>query len=784
MKFSENWLRTFVNPPLASRALADALTMSGVEVELMEPVAPPFDKVMVAEVLEVQKHPDADRLTVCRVGAGGAPLQVVCGAPNVRAGIRVPLAHIGARLPGIEIKQAKVRGIESNGMLCSARELGLADDVSGLLVLPADARPGADIRGYLELDDQLFTIKPTPNRGDCLSVFGVARETAAITGSVLTPASTAAVQAASSDRIEIVLEDETACPRYCGRVVRGVNARAAVPRWMVQRLERSGLRSISAIVDVTNYVMLELGQPLHAFDLARINGGIRVRRGRRGEQLKLLNEQEIALDSSLLVIADSEKPLALAGIMGGLESAVTPDTEDILLESAFFDPSAIAGKSRVLGFSSDSAYRFERGVDFSATAQAMERATRLVLDICGGKAGPVCDATATLPERRPVRLRRARAQRLLGIEFTAQQIAGILHRLGFAFETRGDEFLVTPASYRFDLAIEEDLIEEVARIHGYDKIPANPPVAMAAMLPARETRNSIKTLRGLMVARDYQEIVSYSFVDRQWEIDFCANYDPVALANPIAAHLNVMRSSLIASLVDCLRLNLSRQQARVRLFETGRCFSREGPAYGQVMRLGGLVYGEAMPEQWGVTGRKVDFYDVKSDVEAVIASNRARFEAVLHPALRPGRSAKVTLEGVSIGWLGELHPRLRQDYDLPYAPMIFELNLDNIAARIVPVYREISRQPLVRRDLSVEVAETVSAQAMLDVLKECTQGYVSEVALFDVYRGKGIDSDKKSIAFKVLLQDTDKTLTDAEVEAAMGQILQVLQEQFQARLRK
>ena len=784
MKFSENWLRTFVNPPLVSRALAEAMTMSGVEVELVEPVAPPFDRVVVAEVLEVQKHPAADRLTVCRVGAGGAPLQVVCGAPNVRAGMRVPLAQIGARLPGIEIKQAKVRGIESNGMLCSARELGLAADASGLLVLPADAPPGADIRQYLELDDQLFTIKPTPNRGDCLSVFGFAREAAAITGSALTSAPTAAVPAASSDRIEIVLDDKTGCPRYCGRIVRGVNARAATPRWMVQRLERSGLRSISAIVDITNYVMLELGQPLHAFDLARIDGGIRVRRARSGEQLKLLNEQEIALDASLLVIADHKKPLALAGIMGGVQSAVTPDTGDILLESAFFDPAAVAGKSRVLGFGSDAAYRFERGVDFAATVEAMERATRLVLDICGGKAGPVCEATATLPERKPVRLRRARAQRLLGIEFTMQQIADILHRLGFAFDAHGDEFLVTPPSYRFDFAIEEDLIEEVARIHGYDKIPANPPVATAAMLPATETRISSYALRGLMVARDYQEIVSYSFIDRQWEIDFCANRDPVALANPIAAHLNVMRSSLIASLVDCLRLNLSRQQERERLFETGRCFSRAGPAYEQVMMLGGLAYGEAIPEQWGVTGRKIDYYDVKCDVEAVIAPNVARFEAAQHPALHPGRSAKVTLEGVQIGWLGELHPRLQQEYDLPYAPMVFELNLDRITARNLPVYREISRQPLVRRDLSVEVAETVSAQAMLDALKECAKSYVSEVALFDVYRGKGIDSDKKSIAFKILLQDTDKTLTDAEVESALEQMLQVLQEQFQARLRK
>ena len=784
MKFSENWLRTFVNPPLASRALADALTMSGVEVELVEPVAPSFDRVVVAEVLEVREHPDADRLTVCRVDAGGAPLQVVCGAPNVRAGARVPLARIGARLWGNEVRPANVRGVESSGMLCSARELGLADDASGLLLLPADAPPGADIRQYLELDDHLFTIKPTPNRGDCLSILGLAREAAAVTGSALVPAATAAVPATLSDSIEIVLEDPTGCPRYCGRIVRGVNVHAAVPRWLVQRLERSGLRSISAIVDVTNYVMLERGQPLHAFDLARIDGGIRVRRGRGGEKLTLLNEQVIALDSSLLVIADHEKPLALAGIMGGRESAVAPGTKDILLESAFFDPSAIAGKSRVLGFASDASYRFERGVDFEATAQAMERATQLVLEICGGEAGPVCEARAVLPERKALRLRHARVRRLLGIEITAPQIAEILGRLGFAFETEGEDFLVTPPSYRFDFAIEEDLIEEVARIHGYDNVPANPPGAQAAMLPATETRADVKALRGLMVARDYQEIVSYSFVDRQWEIDFCANRDPVALANPIAAHLSVMRSSLLPSLVDCLRLNLSRQQERVRLFEISRCFSRAGSGYEQVMRLGALAYGEAAPEQWGVTERKVDFFDVKSDLEAVIAPGIARFEAAQHPALHPGRSARVSLQGKPVGWLGELHPRLQQEYDLPLSTMCWEIDLESVSGRPLVVFRGISRQPQVRRDLSVEVAEAVSAQTMLDALRKDAPNCVSEVALFDVYRGKGIDSDKKSIAFKILLQDTEKTLTDAEVDAAIGHMLEVLQEQFQAKLRK
>jgi phenylalanyl-tRNA synthetase beta chain len=784
MKFSENWLRTFVDSSLTSSELADALTMGGIEVEAMENAAPAFDKVVVAEVIEVHKHPDADRLSVCRVNAGGSPLQIVCGAPNVRAGIRVPLAQVGAQLPGVTIKQAKVRGVESSGMLCSAKELGMADDAAGLLILDGDAPVGTDIRAYLELNDQLFTIKPTPNRGDCLSVFGVAREVAAITGGAVKPVGAKAAQV-STDCIEITLSAGAACPLYCGRILRGVNARAATPRWMRQRLERSGVRSISAIVDVTNYVMLELGQPLHAFDLDRIESRIEVRFGRAGEEIKLLNDQQIALTPNFLVIADALKPLALAGIMGGAASAVTDETQDILLESAFFAPSVIAGKSRLLGFGSESAYRFERGVDFGGTGRALERATELVLEICGGSAGPVCDARAALPARQPVRLRAARARRLLGIELAGDEIGMLVRRLGFACEMRGDEFMVTPPSYRFDLAIEEDLIEEVARIYGYDNITANVPVGFNAMLPVTETRATVGVLRDLLIARDYQEVVTYSFVDRQWEIDFCANKNPVMLANPIASNLNAMRTSLIGSLVDCLKLNVSRQQERVRIFESGRCYARDAKGgYAERPVVAGLAYGGATAEQWGVARRTVDFYDVKSDVEALIGKAGVRYEAAEHPALHPGRAAKISFAGRLLGWLGELHPHLQQKYDLPFPPIVYELNLDVIIDRNVTCFADFSRQPMVRRDISVEVAEKMTAQAMLDALKKHAPDLVLEVALFDVYRGKGIDSDKKSVAFKVLLQDTHKTLTDAEAEAAIQRLLKVLQEQFQAKLRE
>ena len=784
MKFSENWLRTFIDPRLSSSELAEALTMSGIEVEEMNPVAPAFDKVVIAEVVEVNKHPDADRLSICKVNAGGASLQVVCGAPNVQAGMRAAFAQVGAKLPGLEIRQASVRGVESNGMLCSAKELGLAEDASGLMSLPGDAPVGADLRDYLELDDQLFTIKPTPNRGDCLSVFGVAREVAAITGDALKPIA-ASVAPAIADRIGIALDDKAACPLYCGRILRGVNGRAATPRWMVQRLERSGLRSISAIVDVTNYVMLELGQPLHAFDHARIDGAIMVRRGRTGERLTLLNNHEVALTPDWLVIADAQKPLALAGVMGGADSAVTPDTADILLEAAFFAPAVIAGKSRVLGFGSESAYRFERGVDYAATMHAMERATALILEICGGSAGPVGAATADLPARKAVSMRGARAQKLLGIELKAEAIAGLLRRLNFAFEMRGDEFLVTPPSYRFDLAIEEDFIEEIARIHGYDNIPAHVPTGPLAILPVVETRSSVMALRELLVARDYQEVVTYSFVDRQWETDFCANADPVMLANPIAAHMNAMRSSLFGSLVDCLKLNVSRQQERVRVFEIGNCYWRDTQGgYQQRGVVGGAAFGNAVPDQWGVAKRRVDFYDVKSDVEMLLSTNDASFDAAEHPSLHPGRAARITLNGAEAGWMGELHPRLQQKYDFPTAPMVFELYLNQIRRTVVPRYVDFSRQPLVRRDISVEVDEKTTVQAMLNALKKHASGPISDVALFDVYRGKGIDSDKKSVAFRVVLQDTHKTLTDAGVETAIQRLLQVLQEQFQARLRK
>ena len=784
MKFSENWLRAYVNPDLDSDRLAHALTMAGLEVEALESVAPPFDKVVVGEVLSLEKHPDADRLNVCQVDVGlGEPLQIVCGAANVRAGAKVPCALVGAQLPKMAIKQAKVRGVESSGMLCSESELGLADESSGLLLLPPDAAVGQSIRDYLGLDDKLYTLKLTPNRSDCLSVTGVAREVAAVTGAALSLPNAMVVSASIPDRIAVTVDEPAACPRYCGRVLKGLNAGATTPEWMANRLKRSGLRPISAIVDVTNYVLLELGQPLHAFDLAKIRGDINVRFARSGEQMELLNQQTAALDADMLVIADEAQALALAGVMGGQSSAVSDATSDIFLESAFFSPDTIAGKARRLTLSTDSSYRFERGVDFAATRAALERATQLLLEICGGAAGEITEVTAELPQRTPIRLRVARVNQVLGIALSAAQIAALLSRLQFDFAEDGGAFQVAPPSYRFDLAIEADLIEEMARLYGYDNIPALPPRGSLNMLAQSEAARGRDALRALLTARDYQEVINYSFVDAAWERDIAGNDSPLPLKNPIASQMGVMRSTLFGGLIDNLCFNLNRKQERVRLFETGCCFYQTADGFSQPEKIAGLCYGNAKPEQWGEAVRAVDFYDAKADVEALFWPAVIRFEAAPHPALHPGQAAKVWLKGEFVGWIGTLHPKWQQKYELPAAPVMFELDMAVLLRGGVPAFAEISKHQAVRRDIAVVVDEEVSVQALLDGMSERLPEVVSELALFDVYRGKGIDLGKKSLAFRVLMQDTRRTLTDEEVDAVTAQLAEVLTSRFGAKLR-
>lgn len=797
MQFSESWLRSLCNPPLTTDGLCHVLTMAGLEVEEVKPVAPVFSGVVVAQVLTVEKHPNADKLNVCTVDAGqGEALHIVCGAPNVAVGIKVPCATVGASLPGMDIKQAKVRGLDSFGMLCSARELGIAEDHGGLLVLPAEMKVGENIRTALNLDDHLITLKLTPNRADCFSLLGIARELSALTGAPLTLPELLPVTVTHSDRRTLVLDAPSACPRYCGRIVRGVNALAPTPERIKQRIERSGIRAISAAVDITNYVMLELGQPLHAFDNAKLSGAIHVRYPKAQERLILLNGMDIEPQADMTLIADEQQALALAGVMGGEASSVTGGTADIFLESAFFAPVAIAGKARTMGFSSDASHRFERGVDFNLPQQAIERATELIIACCGGQAGEIVEAVSAehLPTRLPVILRVARVSKVLGIEVSAERATALLSGLGLQVEpANGQEghLLVTPPSFRFDIEIEEDLIEEIARLHGYGNIPSNPPVARATMMPAAEfTRNPMQ-VRHAVAARDYHEIVTYSFVEAAWEKDFANNADPIELANPIANQMSVMRSTLIGGLVDTLVTNRKRQTERVRIFELGRCFSKsddtakDDPSaqFSQPLRVAGLAAGLAAPEQWGIPSRRVDFYDVKADVEALFSPEELRFVPMNHPALHPGRCAEIFLGDQSVGVLGELHPRWVQKYALGQTPIVFELALAQLMARPFIDYKEVSRFPMVVRDLALVLEQSQPALKVRDALRAAAPALVRDIVLFDVYQGQGLLESQKSLAFHIVMQDTQRTLEDVEIEEIVSNLLQIAQKDFGAVLR-
>ncbi len=780
MQFPESWLRSLVNPALDTSALAHAITMAGLEVEALAPAAAPFTSVVVAEILSVEKHPDADRLRVCQVDVGeGAPVTIVCGAPNAAAGLKVPCARPGAQLPGIEIKVARVRGVESFGMLCSTKELGLEGAADGLMVLPDDAPVGEDFRAWLNLDDTLVTLKLTPNRADCLSLTGLAREIGAITGAEVRWPQIADVAPSIGDAVAVQVAAPEACPRYLARVVRGIDAQASTPRWMAERLERSGIRPLLAPVDITNYVLLELGQPMHAFALSRLNGGIEVRLARAGEQLELLNGQTAELASDMLVIADAGGPVALAGIMGGQGTSVESVTVDVMLEAAFFAPAAIAGRARRLGLATDSSHRFERGVDFGATRQAMERATQLLIDICGGQPGPVTETVAELPRRDPVTLRLARLARVAGVALDAGRVADGLAALGAKVERHADCLVVTPPSFRFDLAIEEDLIEEAVRLFGYDNIPAQPPAAPSFMLPQDEARLADDVLRRTLADLDYQEVVTYSFVDPAWETALDAEARPLPLANPLASNLSAMRTTLWGGLIETLRHNLNRQQARIRIFEFGRVYAGLDA---QPLKVGGLALGDVLPEQWGTNARHVDFFDVKGDLERLFGgaldARRGR-----HPALHPGQCAQIWLDGCAIGWLGTLHPRLVQAFDLPSAPVLFELDGEAVVRRALPRYTSLSRFPQVRRDLAFVLDAQAAAGDLLAALRHVAPPLVRAIEVFDDYRGKGLEQNQKSLALRIVMQDTQRTLTDRDVEDAIRLLVDAAQHRCGAHLR-
>ena len=805
MQFPESWLREFCDPPLSTRALADLLTMSGMEVEELRPAAPAFSGVVVGEIVECEQHPNADKLRVCRVRAGShsrdGVLQVVCGAQNARVGLRAPLALVGASLPpdadgkAFDIRVGTLRGVESHGMLCSARELGLSDDHGGLLELADDAPVGADIRQALALDDTLFTLKLTPNLGHCLSVYGVAREVSALTGAPLRTPVISAVTATIGDSLPVQIEASDLCGRFSGRIVRGIDPRARTPTWMVQRLQRCGQRSVNALVDISNYVMFEYGRPSHIFDLDRIRERLVVRWGRPGESLKLLNGETVELDAQVGVIADAQHVESLAGIMGGDATAVSDDTRNVYIEAAFWWPDSVAGRSRRFGFSTDAGHRFERGVDPSTTAIHIERITALVLQICGGRAGPIDDQQPNVPRHRPVTLRVARAAKVIGMPVTQADCSDVFKRLGLQHQAAAGRITVTPPAWRFDLQIEEDLIEEVIRVIGYDKLPSVPPLAPVRPTRQPEAGRGLYAVRRALAALGYQETISFSFVEARWEQELAGNDNPIRVLNPIAAPLAVMRSSLIGSLVAGLRRNLAQRIERVRLFEIGRVFRRDASVraaddavtgVAQPVRIGGLAYGDAAPTQWGIRTRRVDFYDVKGDLEALLAPLEPRWAPVRHPALHPGRSAELWLGEHSVGVVGELHPRWRQAYELPYAPVVFELDAASAQQRQVPAFAPIGRFQPVQRDQAFVVSERVSHDALLAALTDDPSGLVRRATLFDLYRPSGssdLSPGEHSMAVRLELMDDAATLTDERIEAALAAARERALERVGARLR-
>ena len=809
MQFPESWLREFCNPPLTTQELADTLTMAGLEVEALQPVAPPFTKIVVGEIREAVQHPNADRLRVCQVDVGqGSLLNIVCGAPNARVGIRVPCALVGAELPPGEngqpfvIKVGKLRGVESLGMLCSAKELQIADDHGGLLELPSDAPLGQDIRQYLKLDDTLFTLKLTPNLAHCLSVYGIAREVSALTGAPLQAPAFPAVATQIADKLTVKVQATDLCGRFSGRVVKGVNTQAQTPQWMVERLARCGQRSVSPLVDISNYVMFEFGRPSHIFDLDKIHGGLQVRWGQAGESLKLLNGNTVTVDDKVGVIADDNQVESLAGIMGGDATAVSDDTKNIYIEAAFWWPAAIAGRSRRYNFSTDAGHRFERGVDPQLTVEHIERITQLVLDICGTpetKVGPIDDQTLHVPAARPVTLRVARANKVIGMPLTQQQCADALRGLGLQVSEGEGTVTVTPPSFRFDLQIEEDLIEEVARMVGYNNLPTNPPLApITAKVRAEDTRNPF-ALRRMLAGLGYQETINFSFVEESWERDLAGNADPIRLLNPIASQMSVMRSSLIGSLLQVLKFNADRKAERVCVFELGRVFRRDASVQGsdstvegfdQPMRVAALAWGPEQPLGWQGKARLVDYFDVKGDVEALLAPRQAQFVPVEHPALHPGRSAQVLLDGVAIGHVGELHPRWRQAWDLTSAPVVFELALDAVLARLVPQAQGVAKHQPAQRDIAVIVPEAVTHQQLMQAIHAApTEGLLQAAVLFDIYRpkadavGGALAVGEKSLAVRLTLGSAEATLADAQIDAAMQAVITHLAQQLGARLR-
>ncbi|MEJ2058885.1 MAG: phenylalanine--tRNA ligase subunit beta [Gammaproteobacteria bacterium] len=792
MKFPNSWLKEWVEHGLTPQALGDRLSMAGLELDSLEPAAPAFEGIVVGRVTEIAPHPDADKLRVCQVDAGtGSPLQVVCGAANVHADMLAPFAQVGARLPGgMTIRKAKLRGVESSGMLCSASELGLAETSSGLMELPADLEVGQDLRQAMGLDDAVLEVDLTPNRADCLSLAGVAREVALLSGRPLNETEIEPVEPACEAELPVEIQAPEACPVYVGRVIRGVDPQAVTPLWMQERLRRCGIRSLGPFVDVTNYVMLELGQPMHAFDLAQIKEGIRVRMAQAGEEIVLLDGQTLKLNPDCLVIADAGGPLALAGVMGGQHSGVGAQTSDIFLESAFFTPEAIAGRARRFGLHTDSSHRFERGVDPALQAIAVERATALILQIAGGTPGPAIKQAyeSKYDKKQTLTLRSSGIERVLGVVLDGKEVETILRGLGCEIEPAEGGWSVIPPSWRFDLSIEVDLIEELARVHGYEAIPAAVPIGGPQAIVGRPERIlPLDILREQLVTLGYQEAITYSFVDQDIEALLAPDSDRFHLANPISSELSVMRSSLWSGLLRALQRNLNRQQARVRIFESGLRFVMQANELKQINTLSGLVSGARYPTQWGEAAADVDFYDLKADLEALFS--RARLSArdyvplTDNPALHPGQAAEIRIDGRCAGCLGALHPEIEAALDLAGPIYLFELDLDTFDVGQVPAFAPLSRYPAIRRDLAIVVDEKVSYAQLRDAIQAESIPELQDFYVFDVYRGEGVPNGRKSFAFSLILQDLSRTLSDEDVETIVSRLISRLGADVGAELR-
>ena len=791
MRVAVSWLRDWVDIKEAPEVLSERLTMAGLEVDEVLPAAPPFTGVVVGEVIDTQAHPDADRLTVCQVDTGAGGETIVCGAPNVRKGLKVAVAEPGATLPdGTKIRASKLRGVTSNGMICSGKELGLSDEHDGIMELPGQAPIATPLREYLDLDDTIIDVALTPNRGDCFSLMGVARELAVALDQPFRTQPAFAVEAVHDERHGVHLDAPEACPRFVSRVIRGVDIGASTPPWLCERLRRVGLRPIHPIVDVTNYVMMELGQPLHAYDLNKLNGDIRVRLAHDGEQLTLLDGREVEVASDVLAITDDRGPIALAGIMGGASTAVDEATEDVLLEVAWFNPEAIAGRARRFALHTDASLRFERGVNPEGQVAAMERATQLLLEIAGGTPGPLVNTEVPeqLPQRAPVGLRHGRLERVLGTRVPADTVVETLQALGMEVRQQGDDYSVVAPGFRFDIQIEEDLIEEVARIIGYDNIPSTLGSGAANVATVTETRVPSDSAADVLVARGYREVITYAFIEVEADAVFSDDENHIPLANPISAELAVMRRSLLPGLLTTAQENIARQQNRLRLFEIGNCFHTTADGVGETAMLAGFANGTRHPEHWDEPSQETDLFDIKADIEAILAltgrADEVTFEAAERAVLSPGRTARIHLGDNAVGWLGALHPAAAGRWDLDDSAIVFELTLEDAFSAEIPRYSGFSKFPRVRRDVAVLVDETVAAGDLVAAVKQAGGALLREVRVFDLYRGSHIDSSRKSIALGLILQDTSRTLIDADADAALAAIVSHLETELGATIRK